>query len=61
MEPVTLGGWYEHADGTVGEYRWLGGHVRLVRTEASWADVPSHEDDLDAAIAADNASHEVAS
>jgi hypothetical protein len=39
-ESVTIGGWYEHTDGTVGEYRTLApGQVQLVREVASWADV----------------------
>ena len=40
-EPVTLSGWYEHTDGTVGEYRWAGGQVVLGRVAACWAEVPS--------------------
>lgn len=55
IEPVTVGGWYENTDGSVSEYRWQSvgqsqGH-RLVRTVASWADVPGR-DELEAADAA---------
>lgn len=30
-EPVTVGGWYEHEDGTVGEYVWREGHFARCR------------------------------
>jgi hypothetical protein len=51
-EPVTLGGWYEHEDGTVGDYQWSQGQAQLVRTVASWAEVPSRAQDLQDAIRA---------
>jgi hypothetical protein len=46
FEVVTIGGWYENADGTVSEYLWVTGALRLGRTVASWDDVPSREYDL---------------
>lgn len=50
IHPVTIGGWYEHVDGTVGEYRWVNRSrmrtMRLVRTVASWAKVPDREEEL---------------
>ncbi len=45
-EPVTSGGWYEHTDGTVGEYRWIDGQPTLARAVASWADVPDRDQEL---------------
>ncbi len=45
-EPVTIGGWYEHTDGSVGHYLWANGNARLQRTVPSWADVPSDEERL---------------
>lgn len=56
-EPVTIGGWYEHDDGTVGEYTWFEGQVKLSRTVATWADVPSREDDMRAETDAHKARH----
>jgi hypothetical protein len=52
-EPVTISGWYEHSDGTVGEYSVNNYGPQLGRTVASWADVPSREQDLSDAIAFD--------
>ena len=53
LKPVTLDGWYEREDGTIGEYHSQSpGMARLGRVVARWADVPSREQDLDAAIAA---------
>jgi hypothetical protein len=52
-EPVTMGGWYEHTDGTVGEYRWIDGRLVLARTSPGWGAVPSREDDLRASEAWD--------
>ena len=46
LEIVTLGGWYENADGTVSEQVWVAGALRLGRTVDSWWDVPSREYDL---------------
>lgn len=28
IQPVTLSGWYEHTDGTIGYYAWTNGRVR---------------------------------
>lgn len=43
-EPVSLSGWYEHTDGTVGYYIHSSpGRVRHVHTVAGWQDVPSNE------------------
>jgi hypothetical protein len=33
-EPVTIGGWYEHTDGSRGRYAWIEGQPRLV--EVKW-------------------------
>lgn len=44
-EPVTVGGWYEHTDGTVGEYHWRDGFAQLVRTVSGWAEVPARTDE----------------
>ena len=50
-EPVTLSGWYEHDDGSVGEYRIDHQHgPQLTRAVVGWADVPSREQDLQDAI-----------
>jgi len=46
LEIVTLGGWYENADGTVSEQVWVAGALRLGRTVPGWAEVPSREYDL---------------
>lgn len=54
-EPVTLSGWYEHDDGTVGEYRLNQYGAQLARTVASWAEVPSREDDIADEVAATSA------
>jgi hypothetical protein len=43
LEPVTVGGWYEHDDGSVVEYLWIDGGLRQTRTAASWADVPERD------------------
>lgn len=49
--PVTVSGWYDHTDGTVGQYRWVDGRATLVRTVATWAHVP------DASMALDDAEY----
>lgn len=36
LEPVTIGGLYEHTDGTVGMYRWIDGQVRRSWVEETW-------------------------
>lgn len=43
LSPVTQSGWYERIDGTVGEYVWRDGFVRLSRVVATWADVPERD------------------
>lgn len=37
--PVTVGGWYEQANGSVAEYAWFRGEVRMVRSAVSWSEV----------------------
>jgi hypothetical protein len=59
IEPVTVGGWYEHSDGTVGRYSWHEGQLRLNETVPSWADVQSDSDRLAADDAAFRASANV--
>lgn len=49
--PVTVSGWYKNTDGSVTEYTWRNGRLAAGRMAASWADVPSREEDLRAAIA----------
>lgn len=44
-QPITISGWYEHTDGTIGEYNWHNGRASLGRVVASWADVPSAADE----------------
>jgi hypothetical protein len=47
LRPIELGGWYEHDDGTIGEYRWDSQQiVHCVRTVATWADVPDRDAEL---------------
>lgn len=53
--PVTTGGWYEHSDGTVGEYKWIDGQVKLSRSVASWADVPNRDEENAASARAEMA------
>lgn len=43
VEPVTIGGWYERADGTVGRYAWHDGQVRCIEVVGGWAEVPSRD------------------
>jgi hypothetical protein len=38
LQPIELGGWYEHDDGSVGRYLWLNGQPKCVQVVASWAD-----------------------
>jgi hypothetical protein len=40
VEPVSVSGWYEEADGAVAEYQWRAGSLVRARAAASWADVP---------------------
>lgn len=44
ITPVTTGGWYEHDDGTIGQYFWRSGQLHLDRTVADWGDVPTRAD-----------------
>lgn len=39
--PVTVSGWYEHSDGTIGHYVWRGGNLVLDQVVPSWSDVES--------------------
>jgi hypothetical protein len=34
--PVTESGWYEHADGTVGRYLWVGGRAERAEVVEGW-------------------------
>lgn len=36
LEPVTVGGYYEHQDGTVGRYVWSSGTLCLIATYPNW-------------------------
>jgi hypothetical protein len=49
LEPVTLSGWYEHADGTVGYYHWArSGVLETTRVLPSWAAVAAWEANYEA-------------
>ena len=54
--PVEGSGWYEHTDGTVGEYVWRDGALYCDRVVGGWAEVPTRQEALDALIAGDEAS-----
>jgi len=44
IEPVTVGGWYAHTDGTVGRYSWSSGCLSLREVAADWTQVRSEAD-----------------
>lgn len=37
-EPVTVSGYYEHTDGTVGKYAWRDGRLECDSVAPSWGD-----------------------
>jgi len=45
IEPVTLDGWYELADGRVQRFHWRNGQLVDGDIVASWADVPTDDED----------------
>lgn len=45
-EPITIGGWYEHADGTVGKYLWIDGRIRLSVVATSWREAQTYDRQL---------------
>ena len=36
IDPVTVSGFYERTDGTVGQYVWSNGRVVLIRSFPGW-------------------------
>lgn len=46
LEPVTVGGWYERTDGTIGLYRWNHGQLSCERSVAGWDRVPDMNREL---------------
>lgn len=44
IEPVTLSGWYEHTDGTVGYYHWHQGFARCTLVVSGWTEVGEIKD-----------------
>jgi len=42
LEPVTIGGWYARADGTVGLYVWAEGHLNLLVAVENWEAVKEY-------------------
>lgn len=51
IEPITVSGWYEHTDGSVGEYHWRSGRLQCDRIVAGWSEVP-REPETNAEISA---------
>jgi len=39
LEPITIGGFYERIDGTIGQYVWVKGNVVEHRAFPSWVEV----------------------
>ncbi len=37
---ITINGWYERTDGSIGKYVWLNGNVVMTELVASWDKVP---------------------
>lgn len=48
-KPITVSGWYERTDGTVGYYQWIDGSARCLRTAADWAETAAVDARLEAA------------